>query len=156
MARCLCERAFYSDLLNAALFLLPSNDANLRWRLVTPLFVRILISPIKMYIPILFVLLEKEPSQFTETLPNNFISFGLLARACERLNLGRSNLSGFSVSRVLFLYFYYIIIRTLCCHLRSRQSSFSSCSVRLFKSFSCIHPIVNTQRRWHSFLWYPI
>jgi hypothetical protein len=35
-----------------------------------------------MYIPILLMLLEEEPSQFTETLPNNFISFGLLARAC--------------------------------------------------------------------------
>lgn len=69
------------------------------------------------------MLLEKEPSQFTETLPNNFISFGLLARACERLNLGRSNLSGFSVSSVLFFYFYYIIIRTLCHHLRSRQGA---------------------------------
>jgi hypothetical protein len=87
-----------------------------------------------MYIPILLMLLEEEPSQFTETLPNNFISFGLLARACESLNLGLSNLSGFIVSSVLFFYFYYIIVRTLCRHLRSRQGSFSSCSVRPFKA----------------------
>jgi len=47
----------------------------------------------------------KSQNQFSKTLPNNFIC--AFWHMLERLNLERSDLSGFSVSSILFFYFYY-------------------------------------------------